>query len=48
MPNFRDSEVFGHMAAQVFHSQVCVIPSLVNLQGVVVLVCVFAPGNVLW
>ena len=33
LPLFKGPKVMGQLAAQLFHGQVCVIPSLSNLQG---------------
>ena len=33
LPLFKGPKVIGQLAAQVFNGQVCVIPSLSNLQG---------------
>ena len=33
LPLFKGSKVMGQLAAQLFHGQVCVIPSLSHLQG---------------
>lgn len=32
-PNFRASNIIGKLAVQLFHDQVCVLPSLVNFTG---------------
>ena len=34
LPLFKGPKVMGQLAAQLFHAQVCVIPSLSHLQGV--------------
>lgn len=33
LPPFKGPKVIGQLAAQLFHGQVCVIPSLFHLQG---------------
>ena len=32
-PNFKGPKVMGQLAAQLFHGQMCIIPSLCHLQG---------------